>query len=121
MPQVYQTYVTPICNGQSEELLAINLLEHFSPVAASMSKMALSGLQSGMKKEKLNSQLQQAFDVNKRHANSVINFIAGELSSAEECYKRHIETLDAKIKLTKKSLDDLNKRLKSHREYTKAV
>lgn len=121
MPQVYQTYVTQISNGYSPELSVIDLLEQFSPVAAEMSKMALVGLQSGMKKEKLNSQIQQAFGVNKRHANSVINLITGELKSAEECHKRHIETLDAKIKLVNESIEHFNKILKSHREYVKAV
>ena len=121
MPQVYQTYVTQISNNYINELLAINLLEHFSAVAASMSLVALVCLQSSIKKEKLNSQIQQTFNVNKRHANSVINFVAGEIKSAEECYKLHIQTIDAKIKSVNESIEHLNKRLKSHREYVKAV
>ncbi|KYC43459.1 hypothetical protein WA1_11065 [Scytonema hofmannii PCC 7110] len=76
MPQFYQTYVTQISNNYALELRAIDMLSQFSPVAAEMSKMALVGLQSDMKKEKLNSQIQQTFGVNKRHANSVINFIS---------------------------------------------
>jgi IS605 OrfB family transposase len=97
------------------------MLEKFSPVAAEMSKMTLIGLESGMKKEKLNTQIQQTFGVNKRHANSVINFVAGELKSAEECQKRHIETLDAKIKSVNETISYVNKRLKNHREYLRAA
>ncbi len=121
MPQVYQTYVTQISNNQAGETSAISLLEQFSPVAAEMSKMANRGLQSDMKKEKLNSLIQDTFRVNKRHANSVINLIAGEIKSAEECHKAHIEILDAKIKSVKQSIEHLNKRLKSHREYAASV
>ena len=121
MPQIYQTYVSQISNNESGETLTLNMLEQFSPVAASMSKMALVGLQSDMKKEKLNSQIQNTFGVNKRHANSVINFVAGELDSADKCHKEHVETLNAKIKSVKQSIDSLNKRLKSHKEYAQAV
>ena len=121
MPQIYQTYVTQISNNQPGETTALNMLEQFSPIAAEMSKMALHGLQNDMKKEKLNSLIQNKFSVNKRHANSVINFIAGELSSAEQCHKAHIDILDAKIKSVKQEIERLNKRLKSHQEYVKAV
>jgi len=121
MPQSYQTYVTQISNGYAAELPAIDLLEHFSPIAEQMSLMALAGLQSGMKKEKLNTQIQQAFSVNKRHANSVINFIGGELESAEKCYKQLIETLDAKIKSVKSTIESLEKRLDNHRKYIQTV
>lgn len=121
MPQVYQTYVTQISNNESGETLALEMLEQFSPVAAEMSRIALDGLQSDMKKEKLNSLIQNTFGVNKRHANSVINFVAGELYSADKCHKAHIEILDSKIKLVKQEIEKLNKRLKAHREYAKAV
>lgn len=121
MPQVYQTYVTQIDNNLSGEARTLEMLEQFSPVAAEMSKMALNGLLSDMKKEKLNSKIQNTFRVNKRHANSVINFVAGELESAKECQKRHIDTLDAKLKSVKAEIERLNKRLKNHREYAQAV
>ena len=121
MPQVYQTYVTQISNNQAGETSALDMLEQFSPIAASMSQMALAGLQSETKKEKLNSLIQNTFGVNKRHANSVINFVAGELDSATKCHKAHIETLDSKITSVKEEIERLNKSLKSHREYVKAV
>ncbi|KYC34712.1 hypothetical protein WA1_49160 [Scytonema hofmannii PCC 7110] len=121
MPQIYQTYVTQIDNNLTSETQTLEMLEQFSPVAAEMSAMALNGLQSDMKKEKLNSNIQNTFGVNKRHANSVINFVAGELESARQCYKRHIDILDAKIKLVKSEIERLNKRLKNHREYAQAL
>lgn len=121
MPQIYQTYVTQVANNYAGETIALEMLEQFSPVAASMSKLALAGLQSQMKKEKLNSLIQNTFQVNKRHANSVINFVAGELASASKCQKAHIEILDAKIKSVKQSIEQLNKRLRAHRQYTQAL
>ncbi|MUG95676.1 IS200/IS605 family element transposase accessory protein TnpB [Scytonema sp. UIC 10036] len=121
MPQVYQTYVTQISNNLSGEIFALDMLEQFSPIAASMSQMVLAGLESDMKKEKLNSLIQNTFNVNKRHANSVINFVTGELDSAEKSYKKHLEILDAKIKLVKQETEKLNKRLKAHREYVRTV
>ena len=121
MPQIYQTYVSQISNNLSEEASALKMLEQFSPIAAEMSQMALIGLSSDMKKEKLNSLIQNTFGVNKRHANSVISFVAGELDSAAKCHKAHIETLDSKITSVKQEIERLNKRLKSHREYVKAV
>lgn len=121
MPQVYQTYVTQIQNEYSKERTALEMLDKFSPVACLMSKMALIGLQDGMKKEKLNTQIQQTFAVNKRYANGVIAFVAGELESAKKCHERHIDTLEAKIKSVKDSIEHIEKRLKNHREYVKAV
>ena len=121
MPQVYQTYVTQISNNQAGETSAIRLLEQFSPIGTEMSKMALMGLESEIKKEKLNSLIQNTFGVNKRHANSVINFVAGELDSAAKCHKAHTSILDSKITSVKQEIERLNKRLKNHREYTQAV
>lgn len=121
MPQIYQSYVTQISNSFAKEKSAIEMLEKFSPVAFEMSKMALIGLESGMDKSKLNTQIQQSFSVNKRHANSVISFVNGELKSAQEAHKRHIDILGAKIKSINKKISDLNKRLSRHREYVKAV
>ncbi|MUG96721.1 IS200/IS605 family element transposase accessory protein TnpB [Scytonema sp. UIC 10036] len=121
MPQVYQTYVTQIDNNLTGEIQTLEMLEKFSPVAAEMSLVALDGLQSDIKKEKLNSLIQNSFKVNKRHANSVINFVSGELESASLCQKRHLDTLDAKLKSVKAEIERLTKRLKNHREYVRAV
>lgn len=74
MPQAYQSYVTQISNGFVKEQGVIDLLEELSPVAASMSRMALEGLLQAMKEHKLNTQIQQTFGVNKRYASGVITF-----------------------------------------------
>ena len=121
MPQIFQSYVTQISNNFILEQFAIEMLEQLSPIVAQMSNMALTGLSNGIKKAKLNTTLQQSFGVNKRYANSVINFVNGELLSAQESYKRHIETLDSKIKSVKETINNLNKRLSRHREYTQAI
>jgi IS605 OrfB family transposase len=121
MPQAYQTYVTQIGNGYAGELPAIDLLSHFSPVAESMSKMALAGLKDNLSKSKVNTQIQKSLGVNKRYANSAISFISGELKSAEECYKLHIASINAKIKSLKEVIEYEEKRLKLHREYVEAI
>lgn len=48
MPTVYRSYVSQIENNLKGETEAITLLESLSPIAASMSKMALIGLESGI-------------------------------------------------------------------------
>ena len=117
MPQIFQSYVTQISNSFLKEQEAIEMLEQLSPEFASMSRVALTGLSNGIKKEKLNTQIQQTFGVNKRYANSVINFVNGELKSAVEARKRHVEILDAKIKSVNETISDLNKRFYRHRKY----
>jgi IS605 OrfB family transposase len=121
MPQVYQTYVTQIQNGYGGELPAISLLSDFSPVAESMSVMALAGLKDNLNKSKINTQIQQTFGVNKRYANSIINFVSGELLSAQSSYFRHIEILDAKIKSINETISNLNKRFRKHRDYVQGI
>jgi hypothetical protein len=42
-------------------------------------------------KSKWNSYLQQKYQINKRHANSVINFASGKVDSSSECRKNHLK------------------------------
>ena len=122
MPELHQTYVTQIQNNLSlAEQKAVAMFDAFSPVAAQMSQMALIGREQGIDKSKLNTMIQQAFSVNKRHANGVIAFTDGEIGSAQECHKRHIETLEAKIKGCDEAIKKLNKRLENHRKYVAVV
>lgn len=121
MPTVYRSYVTQIENNLKGETEAIKMLESLSPIAAEMSQMALIGLKSDVERGSLNTQIQNAFGVNKRYANSVISFVGGELESAAKSHKAHIEILDSKITLIKEEIARLNKRLKLHREYVHAV
>lgn len=121
MPELYQTYVTQIENNLAGEADAINLINLFSPVASEMSQMALIGLEDKTSKSKLNTMIQQAFTVNKRHANGAIAFVIGEIGSAAECHKRHLEVLDAKIKQCEETIKLLKKRLQKHQKYVAKV
>lgn len=122
MPELHQTYVTQIQNNLSlAEQKAVAMFDAFSPVASQMSQMALIGREQGMDKSKLNTMIQQAFSVNKRYANGVIAFTDGEIGSAQECHKRHIETLEAKIKGCEDVISKLDKRFKNHRKYVASV
>lgn len=121
MPELHQTYVTQIENQIAGEIPVISMLNLFSPVAADMSKMALIGIQDKVKKATLNTMIQGAFNVNKRQANGVIAFVEGEVGSAEECYKRHADILTVKIKGCDAVIKDIEKRLKKHGDYVRAV
>jgi len=122
MPELHQTYVTQIQNNLSlAEQKAVALFDAFSPIAAEASKMAVIGTQSKLNKAKLNTQLQQVFNINKRHAGGVIAFAEGEVGSSEACYLRHIDTLEAKIKACKETIKKIDKRFKAHRKYVAAV
>jgi hypothetical protein len=121
MPTVYRSYVTQIENNLKGETEAITLLESLSPIAASMSQMALIGLESDVERGSLNSQIQNAFGVNKRYANSVISFVSGELDSAAKSRQAHLEILESKITSIKQEIQQLNKRLKLHQSYVHAV
>jgi len=98
MPSQYQTYVTQIQNNLAVEDVVISMLDKFSTVASEMSQMALIGLQEKKSKSNLNTLIQQTFSVNKRHVNGVIAFVTGEVSSTEQCHKRHLKVLKAKVK-----------------------
>jgi IS605 OrfB family transposase len=122
MPELHQTYVTQIQNNLSlAEQKAVALFDAFSPISAEASKMAVIGTQAKLNKAQLNTQLQQAFNINKRHAGGVIAFAEGEVGSAAACHLRHIETLEAKIKGCKETIKKIDKRLKAHRKYVVAV
>lgn len=121
MPTVYRSYVTQIENNFKGESHAITMFESLSPIAAKMSQMALIGLEKDVERGSLNTQIQNAFGVNKRYANSVISFVGGELESAAKSHSSHIEILSEKIKSIKEEIVSLNKRLKLHREYVHAV
>lgn len=121
MPSQYQTYVTQIQNNLAVEDVVISMLDKFSTVASEMSQIALIGLQEKKSKSNLNTLIQQTFSVNKRHANGAIAFVTGEVSSTEQCHKRHLEVLKAKVKGCKDIITSLEKRLKEHRKYIKKV
>jgi IS605 OrfB family transposase len=63
-------------------------------------------------KSEWNTYLQHQYQINKRHANSIISDAIGMVKSAEECKQEHIKTLLGKLKSAKKWLAKKIKLLK---------
>ena len=76
--------------------------------------------EGGLSKSGLNTELQQRFNINKRQANSVIAEVDGKISSAKECRKRHIKTIEGQIKSLTKYLKTWEKRVKDYKKAKKA-
>ncbi len=74
----------------------------------------------GLSKSRLNTELQQRFNINKRQANSVIAEVDGKISSAKECRKRHIKTIEGQIKSLTKYLKTWEKRVRDYKKAKKA-
>ncbi|MEQ8753785.1 MAG: hypothetical protein RID09_09745 [Coleofasciculus sp. G1-WW12-02] len=72
-------------------------------------------------KSKLNTQLQQNHDINKRQANSIIAYVEGAIKSASECRSNHLELLQGKLKHTTEVIGKLEKKITWHRKYLQAV
>ncbi|MFP4119913.1 IS200/IS605 family accessory protein TnpB-related protein [Coleofasciculus sp.] len=72
-------------------------------------------------KSKLNTQLQQNHNINKRQANSIIAYVEGAVKSASECRSNHLELLQGKLKHTTEVITNLEKKIKAHRKYLQAV
>ncbi|MFW5764710.1 MAG: IS200/IS605 family accessory protein TnpB-related protein [Coleofasciculus sp.] len=72
-------------------------------------------------KSKLNTQLQQNHDINKRQANSIIAYVEGAVKSANECRSNHLELLQGKLKHTTEVIANLEKKIKAHSYYLQAV
>ena len=64
-------------------------------------------------KSKWNTYLQQAYRINKRHANGVIASAKGRLDSRKECRFEHIKVLKRKLASAKKWLKSAKKKLNS--------
>lgn len=76
--------------------------------------------EEGLSKSKLNTELQHKFGINKRQANSVIAEIDGKISSAKECRKRYIKTIEGQLKSVNKFLKIWEKRVKDYKKAKKA-
>ena len=71
-------------------------------------------------KSSWNTHLQKTFGINKRHANGIIASSEGRVKAADEHRKLHLETLNRKIKTTKKWINSAEKKLNSgNRFYSK--
>jgi len=76
---------------------------------------------SKLSKSKLNTQLQQNHDINKRQANSIIAYVEGAVKSALCSRSNHLELLQGKLKHTTEVIGKLEKKIKAHRKYLQAV
>ncbi|MGD1914195.1 MAG: IS200/IS605 family accessory protein TnpB-related protein [Rivularia sp. (in: cyanobacteria)] len=88
--------------------------------AASQFCLSLRLAEGGLSKSGLNTELQQKFGINKRQANSVIADVEGKISSAKECRKRHIKTIEGQLKSVNKFLNTWQKRVKDYKKAKKA-
>ncbi|MEQ9237952.1 MAG: hypothetical protein RIG66_28155 [Coleofasciculus sp. E2-BRE-01] len=68
-------------------------------------------------KSQWNTHLQQAYGINKRHANSVIAFSQGAVDTAKANRKRHIKVLAAKVKSGEKWIKKATRKLKNARKF----
>lgn len=64
-------------------------------------------------KSKWNTHLQQAYGINKRHANGIISSAKGRVSNSIECRAQHIKVLKQKLSSAKKWLKTTEKKLVS--------
>ena len=117
MPSRKQTYVKPLLLYTANGLF----LADYAAISQSASIFSLKGLLENQKLGELKTSLQDKFSINRRQASSIVTFIEGEIKSASESRARHIKILESKIKTLKSSVDTLEKKVKKHIEYLKAV
>lgn len=58
-----------------------------------------------------NTHLQSTYQVNKRHANSIISYSKGAYDSAKECRSKHIKTLEGQLKSTREWIAQQERKL----------
>jgi len=75
----------------------------------------LSG--NGFNKSSWNTHLQEAYQINKRHANGVIASAKGQVESAKECRKNYIKQLEGKFISANRWLKKSEKKLKDARKF----
>ncbi|BAZ11811.1 hypothetical protein NIES4071_36370 [Calothrix sp. NIES-4071] len=117
MPSRKQTYVKQLHIDTNTGLF----LADYGAISQGAAVFILKGLLENQKISQLNTTLQKTYAINKRQASSIIAFIEGEIKSASESQASHIKTLEEKIKTLKSSVDLLEKKVKKHIEYFKAV
>lgn len=58
-----------------------------------------------------NTYLQNAYQINKRHANSIISFSKGHVDSGKECRSLHIKTLEGQLKSLEEWITKANRKI----------
>jgi IS605 OrfB family transposase len=91
------------------------LLTAYSRISQSATSLTVNHLlqQDGkFDKSKWNTNLQQKYSINKRHANGIIASAKGKVESALLCRKNHIKQLEAKLSSALDSIKKAEKKLK---------
>ena len=94
-------------------------LNAYTPIFHRAACEIIQSLQSGnaFSKSAWNTHLQQAYGINKRHANGVISFAAGAVESAKACRANHIKTLAGQLKSTLVWIKKSQKKLKDGQKF----
>ena len=116
MSREYRTYVT---TTQSQECSLF--LDMYDTVVKAKTKCLKLLLERKLTKSEINTELQRECEINKRLANSIITYVEGKVKSARECRSRHLEQLQGKLKEVTKVIESLEKKIKAHQKYLKAV
>ena len=112
-----RTYVTTTTNRW-----AVAFLNDAATVGydAKIECLKVLATQKPPSKSKLNTQLQQNHNINKRQANSIIAYCQGAVKSAKECHSNHLKLLQGKLKHTTEVVENLEKKIKAHSYYLQA-
>lgn len=70
-------------------------------------------------KGRWNTYLQNTYQVNKRHANSIISFSKGHVDSAKECRLLHIKTLEGQLKSLEEWIRKVQKKIHLAKQFYK--
>lgn len=116
MSREYRTYVT---TTHSEECSLF--LDMYDTVAKAKTRCLKLLLAHKLIKSEINTELQRDCEINKRLANSIITYVEGKVKSARECRSRHLDQLQGKLKEVTKVIESLEKKIKAHQKYLKAV
>ena len=116
MSKEYRTYVTTMHSDECS-LFA----DMYDTIAKAKTKCLKMLLKRKLTKSEINTELQKDCEINKRLANSIITYVEGKVKSARECRSLHLEQLQGKLKEVKKVIESLEKKIKGHQKYLKAV
>lgn len=116
MSREYRTYVTTTHSGECRLFL-----DMYDTVVKAKSQCLKWLLERKLTKSEINTELQKDCEINKRLANSIITYVEGKVKSARECRSQHLEQLQGKLKEVTKVIESLEKKIKAHQKYLKAV
>lgn len=116
MSREYRTYVTTTHSPECSLFV-----DMYDTVAKAKTKCLKLLLDRKLTKSEINTELLHDCEINKRLANSIITYVEGKVKSARECRSQHLEQLHGKLKEATKVIESLEKKIKAHQKYLKAV